>query len=828
MAVYAPIGWLDPATQEIAAALSRLSDAQIVRVTAARRLQPGTIRGVDAAMRRTILATQLTAMPGIQLALAELSRRDLAVLQAVWHFGPVAPERLIERLRQYAAVSDVRGSLQRLEDLLLVIPAEAPAGALAVPAAIGAVLMGRIGGARPAQQTLDSLTSDTLAAICAGMGLTPAKPRKQERLQAVLAALKDGERVRREVAALTKEERELFQGVLELGGTVDGWSLVQRFPKAATRNGYYGYELRLTPQALRDNPGPLLALQAHGLLLPYGGEWAGSFTVVDEVLQALVPPLALGPADFAEPAFAPPPPAAVPAGGQPAPLLDLAECLHVVDETHPALTQRGLFPRPAIKRLARQLGVNDPAYADLLAALALRLRLVEGNAGLKVRPKRAAELLERPEIEGRSALLEAWKELPGWRDDREEGLDRGEAQFTIGRDEREAALTQLQTLPDEGASLASFAARLAFVAPIRFGAAGVYTALAGDSVSPERFARGFLRTLAWLGLAEPLQTSGTPGSPPETVGLRLTPAGRVLLRGEATAEAEIPPRTDRIIVQPTLDILAPPNIAPTVYLRLRDLADLRSATGMRTLTLTRASLRRALDRKATPESIRRLLEQYSDTPLPPTVLSLFDDVERLHGRVRVGQANYYITVDEPHLLVELLADRRLSGLTLRRLSDTVAVCFGGPIDAILETLRGAGHMPVVDGDAAAPRPALRAVPASSAARSSATGQPKAPPSISIDGEDEELLSEAGGRATGVQAVCGLLEDAVARRAVVELQYRGKSNGVERTTRREIEPEMFDGEVAYGYDRTTGRRREFRIERIVSARMTGQRFRPGFN
>ncbi len=828
MTGYAPIGWLDPATREIADALARLSDAQIVRVTAARRLQPGQIRGVDATMRRTILAAQLTAMPGIQIALAGLSRRDLAVQQAVWHYGPLTADRLIERLRQYTGVSQVRASLQRLEDLLLVIPAEAPAGAIAVPAAIGAVLMGRLGGAHPAQQTLEALNSDTLAAICAGMGLTPAKPRKQERLQAILAALKDGERVRREVTALSKEERELFQGVLELGGTVDGWSLVQRFPNAAGRNRYYGYELRLTPQALRDNPGPLLSLQARGLLLPYGGEWASSFTVVDEVLQALVPPLALSPADFAEPAFAPPPPEAVPAGGQPAPLLDLAECLHFVDETHPALTQRGLFPRPAIKRLARQLGVSDPAYADLLAALALRLRLVEGTAGLKVRPKRAAELLERSEIEGRAALLEAWKELPGWRDDRDEGLDRGEAQFEIGRDEREAALAQLQALPDEGTSLASFAARLAFVAPIRFGAAGVYAVVGGDSISPERFARGFLRTLAWLGLVEPLQRSGTPGTPPEAVGLRLTPAGRVLLRGEAAAEAEIPPRTERIIVQPTLDILAPPNIAPTVYLRLRDLADLRGATGMRTLTLTRASLRRALDRKATPDSIRRMLEQYSDTPLPPTVLSLLDEVQRLHGRVRVGQANYYVTVDEPHLLAELLADRRLAELNLRRLSDTVAVCFGGPIDAILEALRGAGHMPIADSDAPTARPALRAVPASGASRPATAGPAKAPPTISVDGEDEELLSEAGGRVSGVQAVCGLLEDAVARRAVVELQYRGKSNGVERTTKREVEPEMFDGEIAYGYDRSTGRRREFRVERIVSARMTGQRFRPGFN
>ncbi len=828
MALYTPVGWLDPATQEIAGALTRLPEADLGRVAAARGLELRQISGVDLPTRRTILATQLVALPGIQLALAELTHRDLSVLQAVWHMGPLPAKQLVERLQKYAAAATVQTSLQRLRDLLLVIPAAAPGDALAVPAAIGAVLMGRLGGARPAQQTYEALNSDTLGVICAAMGLTPAKPRKQDRAQAIVAALKDGERVRREVTALSKDERDVFQGVLEVGGTVDAWSLLQRFPKAAGKNSYYGYELRLTQNAWRGNPAPLMSLQGRGLIAPYGGDWANSFTVPDEVLQALVPPLSLSAADFAEPPFAPPPPESRPAGGQPAPLLDLAECLHFIDETHPALTQRQLFPRPAIKRMARQLSLPDAPYADLLASLALQLKLVDGNAGLKVRPKRAAELFEQPEIEGRSALLEGWKALQGWRDDRDEGLDRGDAQFDIGREERETALTQLKLLPDEGAALASFAARLSFAAPLRFGAAGAKTLLPGDSVSPENFARGFLRSLAWLGLAEPLQTSGTPGTPPETVGLRLTPAGRVLLRGEAAAEAELPPRTERIIVQPTLDILAPPNVAPALYLSLRDFADLRGASGMRTLTLTPASLRRALDRRATPASIRKLLEQHSDTSLPPTVLALLDDVGRLHGRVRVGQANYYITVDEPHLLVELMADRRLAALKLRRLSDTVAICYGGPIGAILEALRGAGQMPVADSEAGA---ALRAVATSAGTVAKAPAAPSravAPAVFPLDGEDEELLTEGGGKARGIQAVIGLLEDAVARRAVVEMQYRGKTNGVERTSKREVEIETFDGETAYGYDRSTGRHRQFKVERVDWARLTGQRFRPGYN
>ncbi|HEY7296252.1 MAG TPA: hypothetical protein VH916_14500, partial [Dehalococcoidia bacterium] len=123
MALYTPVGWLDPATQEIAGALTRLSEADLLRVAAARGLELSQVRGVDLATRRTILATQLTATSAVQLALAALTHRDLSVLQTVWRAGPLRPDQLVERLRAHTDAATVEASLQRLRDLLLVVPA---------------------------------------------------------------------------------------------------------------------------------------------------------------------------------------------------------------------------------------------------------------------------------------------------------------------------------------------------------------------------------------------------------------------------------------------------------------------------------------------------------------------------------------------------------------------------------------------------------------------------------------------------------------------------------------------------------------------------------
>jgi hypothetical protein len=226
---------------------------------------------------------------------------------------------------------------------------------------------------------------------------------------------------------------------------------------------------------------------------------------------------------------------------------------------------------------------------------------------------------------------------------------------------------------------------------------------------------------------------------------------------------------------------------------------------MRTLNLTAGSIRRALDRGTAPAQVRTLLAHHSDQPLPNTVETLLADVQAKHGRVRVGNAGFYVTVDDPHLLVELQADKQTAGLLKRVIAPTVALVEGPSLDKILEKLRGAGHMPVIDADKPPARKtaALTVVPPS---------QPAKTPSTAAAGVPE------GERTSNPDAITAILEQAERKGRPVQIQYAGRVKGRESISERYVEVyEIVDGAL-YGYDYMQEREREFKLARIQWARL----------
>jgi hypothetical protein len=65
---------------------------------------------------------------------------------------------------------------------------------------------------------------------------------------------------------------------------------------------------------------------------------------------------------------------------------------------------------------------------------------------------------------------------------------------------------------------------------------------------------------------------------------------------------------------------------------------------------------------------------------------LIDDVARRHGGLRAGSVGSYVRSEDEALVSEVLADRRLSGLTLRRLAPTV-LATPHPAARLLDLLR---------------------------------------------------------------------------------------------------------------------------------------------
>lgn len=81
--------------------------------------------------------------------------------------------------------------------------------------------------------------------------------------------------------------------------------------------------------------------------------------------------------------------------------------------------------------------------------------------------------------------------------------------------------------------------------------------------------------------------------------------------------------------------------------------------------------------------------------MPQALDYLIRDVERRHGRVRIGAAGCYLRCTDPALAQEVLSTRSLRRLELREVAPAVLVAAADP-DAALAALQAAGYAPVCE------------------------------------------------------------------------------------------------------------------------------------
>ena len=124
-----------------------------------------------------------------------------------------------------------------------------------------------------------------------------------------------------------------------------------------------------------------------------------------------------------------------------------------------------------------------------------------------------------------------------------------------------------------------------------------------------------------------------------------------------------------------------------------------------------ASVRRALDAGATADGLLAALTAAAqNSELPQPLVYLLRDVARRHGEVDVVDVACVVCAENPALLAEIAAHRRLTALKLRAVAPTVLVG-AAPADQTLAALREAGYAPLpraVDGSIAVRRPRHRA------------------------------------------------------------------------------------------------------------------------
>jgi hypothetical protein len=304
-------------------------------------------------------------------------------------------------------------------------------------------------------------------------------------------------------------------------------------------------------------------------------------------------------------------------------------------------------------------------------------------------------------------------------------------------------------------------------------------------------------------------------------------------------DALLPAPVDHVLVQADLTVVVPGPPEPALAAELDLLAEQESAGGASVHRVTEGSVRRALDAGYTADDLHAVFRRRSRTPVPQGLTYLVDDVARKHGGLRAGGAGAYVRSDDEALLVQLLADKRLGGLALRRLAPTVLVT-PYQIGRLLTALREAGYPPVhedASGAAVLSRTKSRRAPVRTAAglRTDPLGPPPLTPPRLAGIVEQIRRGDAAARAarrapvtvraanghgveglTAVQAhsqALAVLQQAVRDKALVWVGYVDAHGA---TASRLVRPVSIGGGYLRAEDERTEMLHTFALHRITAA------------
>ena len=170
--------------------------------------------------------------------------------------------------------------------------------------------------------------------------------------------------------------------------------------------------------------------------------------------------------------------------------------------------------------------------------------------------------------------------------------------------------------------------------------------------------------------------------------------GKLLLAGEDLdiVDADLPKTVDHILIQSDNTAIAPGPLEHEVSQELDLIADIESRGAATVFRFSEASLRRGLDHGRTGEEILAFLKKTSKTPVPQPLEYLIGDISKKHGKLRVGNASSFIRCEDTALITQIIKDKKVEALGLRRIAPEVLICTHDAHDA-MNILRAAGYLP---------------------------------------------------------------------------------------------------------------------------------------
>jgi len=177
----------------------------------------------------------------------------------------------------------------------------------------------------------------------------------------------------------------------------------------------------------------------------------------------------------------------------------------------------------------------------------------------------------------------------------------------------------------------------------------------------------------------------------------LSAYGKALLVGDdlAIIDSDLPQAVDHILIQSDNTAIAPGPLLHEIAQELALVADIESRGGATVYRFTEQTIRRGLDHGKTGDEIQAFLKRVSKTPIPQPLEYLISDISKKHGKLRVGNTSSFIRCEDPAVIAEILNDKRLDILRIRKIAPEVLITDLDAADAI-SILRGAGYLPAAE------------------------------------------------------------------------------------------------------------------------------------
>lgn len=174
----------------------------------------------------------------------------------------------------------------------------------------------------------------------------------------------------------------------------------------------------------------------------------------------------------------------------------------------------------------------------------------------------------------------------------------------------------------------------------------------------------------------------------------LSKFGTQFLSGDdlSSINEDLPKTVDHILIQSDNTAIAPGPLEHEISQALAMMAEIESRGGATVYRFTESTIRRALDHGKTGDEIKTFLIKTSKTPMPQPLEYLIADVAKKHGKLRVGNTSSFIRCEDTALISQIMNDKKLEILALRRIAPEVVICDMDATDA-MRLLRECGYLP---------------------------------------------------------------------------------------------------------------------------------------